>query len=134
MGDVVDLLLNWSLKARCRVVSGGLDIGSPTGATGQYVSLGNPVGGGFDNIPDIQEVQFALPGRNRGNQNNLRLDFTPTSNDSITLSTFLTRLNNLVLACLIVGLVDGQNSTCILRRFSALTDPQPFRPLWKRAP
>jgi hypothetical protein len=81
--------------ARCRVVSGGLDIGSPTGATGQYVSLGNPVGGGFDNIPDIQEVQFALPGRNRGNQNNLRLDFTPTSNDSITLSTFLTRLNNL---------------------------------------
>jgi hypothetical protein len=81
--------------ARCRIVSGGLDIGSPTGATGQYVSLGNPVGGGFDNIPDVQEVQFALPGRNQGTQHNLRLDFTPTSNDSFTISTFLTRLNNL---------------------------------------
>jgi hypothetical protein len=80
---------------RCRVVAGGLDIGSPTGATGQYVSLGNPVGGGFDNIPDIQEVQFALPGRNQGNQYNVRLDFTPNSNDSFTISTFLTRLNNI---------------------------------------
>ena len=80
---------------RCRVVAGGLDIGSPTGATGQYVSLGNPVGGGFDNIPDIQQVQFALPGQNKGNQYNLRLDFTPNSRDSITLSTFMTGLDNL---------------------------------------
>src|SRR4030095_8234822 len=62
---------------RCRVVAGGLDIGSPTGATGQYVSFGNPVGGGFDGIPDIQQVQFALPGQNRGNQYNVRLDFAP---------------------------------------------------------
>ena len=80
---------------RCRVVAGGLDIGSPTGATGQYVSLGNPVGGGFDGIPDIQQVQFSLPNRNQGNQYNVRLDFTPNSKDSITLSTFLTGLNNL---------------------------------------
>ena len=81
--------------ARCRVVTGGLDIGSPTGAYGQYVSLGNPVGGGFDGIPDIQEVQFALPGQNRGNQYNARFDFTPNQNNSISVSTFLTRLNNL---------------------------------------
>ena len=80
---------------RCRVVAGGLDIGSPTGAIGQYVSLGNPIGGGFDGIADIQQVQFALPGRNEGNQYNLRLDFTPNSRDSFTFSTFLTRLNNL---------------------------------------
>jgi carboxypeptidase family protein/TonB-dependent receptor-like protein len=80
---------------RCRVVSGGLDIGSPTGAIGQYVSLGNPVGGGFDGIPDIQQVQFSLPGRNEGNQYNLRLDFTPNSRDSITASTFMTSLDNL---------------------------------------
>jgi hypothetical protein len=80
--------------ARCRVVGNGLDIGSLTGATGQYVSLGNPTGGGLDGIPDIQEVQFALPGRNRGNQYNLRLDFTPTEKDTFAFSTYLTRLNN----------------------------------------
>src|SRR5215831_2547855 len=80
---------------RCRVVSGGLDIGSPTGATGQYVSLGNPVGGGFDGIPDIQQVQFQLPGRNRGNQYNARFDITPNSTNTITVSMFVTRLNNL---------------------------------------
>src|SRR6185369_7033893 len=80
---------------RCRVALGGLDIGSPTGAYGQYVSLGNPIGGGFDGIPDIQELQFALPGQNRGNQYNARFDFTPNQNNSISVSTFLTRLNNL---------------------------------------
>jgi hypothetical protein len=80
--------------ARCRVVGNGLDIGSLTGATGQYVSLGTPTGGGLDGIPDIQEVQFALPGRNRGNQYNLRLDFTPTEKDTFAFSTYLTRLNN----------------------------------------
>jgi hypothetical protein len=81
--------------ARCRVVGNGLDIGSLTGAPGQYVSLGNPTGGGLDGIPDIQQVQFELPGQNRGNQFNLRLDFTATEKDTFTFSTYLTRLNNL---------------------------------------
>ena len=80
---------------RCRVVPGGLDIGSPTGALNQYVSLGNPTGGGFDGIPDIQEVVFSLPGFNRGNQYNLRLDFLRTTKDSLTLSTYVTKQNNL---------------------------------------
>jgi outer membrane receptor protein involved in Fe transport len=80
--------------ARCRVVPGGLDIGSPTGALGQYVSFGNPTGGGFDGIPDVQEVQFALPGFNRGNQYNVRLDFMRTTKDSLTLSTYVTKQNN----------------------------------------
>jgi hypothetical protein len=80
---------------RCRVVTGGLDIGSPTGAYGQYVSAGNPVGGDFDGIPDIEQVQFSLPGQNHGNQYNARFDFAPNQNNSITVSTFLTRLNNL---------------------------------------
>lgn len=85
---------------RCRVVAGGLDIGSLTagGASqiGQYVSINNqPTGGGFDGIPDIQEIQFALPGRSRGNQYNARFDFTPTSSDTLTLSTYVTRQDNL---------------------------------------
>ncbi|HEX5966651.1 MAG TPA: carboxypeptidase regulatory-like domain-containing protein [Pyrinomonadaceae bacterium] len=80
---------------RCRVVPGGLDIGSITGSLGQYVSLGNPTGGGFDGIPDVQEIQWALPGINRGNQYNVRLDFQPTTNDSLTLSTYITKQDNL---------------------------------------
>src|SRR5262249_60727834 len=66
-----------------------------TGQIGQYVPLGQPTGGGFDGIPDIQEVQFALPKQNRGNQYNLRLDFTPSEKDTFTFSTYLTKLNNL---------------------------------------
>ena len=80
---------------RCRVVAGGMDLGSITGALGQYVSLGNPTGGGFDGIPDIQEVQWTLPGFNRGNQYNVRLDFLRSAKDSLTLSTYVTRQNNL---------------------------------------
>jgi hypothetical protein len=80
--------------ARCQVVGNGLDIGSLTGAPGQYVSLGNPAGGGLDGIPDIQQVTFELPGQNRGNQYNLRLDFTPTEKNTFAFSTYLTRLNN----------------------------------------
>src|SRR6266550_5898787 len=34
----------------CRQVTGGLDIGSPAGATGQYLNVGS-AGAGFDNIP-----------------------------------------------------------------------------------
>lgn len=80
--------------ARCKVVGNGLDIGSLTGAVGQYVPFSAPTGGGLDGIPDIQEVQFALPGQNRGNQVNLRFDFNVTGHDTLAFSTFLTRLNN----------------------------------------
>lgn len=80
---------------RCRVVAGGLDIGSPTGALNQYVSLGNPTGGGFDGIPDILFAQFAVPSQTQGNQYNARFDFTPNEKDSFAFSTYITKLNNL---------------------------------------
>ncbi|MDQ1728600.1 MAG: hypothetical protein QOD33_725 [Pyrinomonadaceae bacterium] len=76
---------------RCRVVGNGLDIGSPAGATGQYISFGNLMGGGFDGIPDIQRVLVALPNSVKANQYNLRLDFKPTQNDQIALSGYLTK-------------------------------------------
>src|SRR3989454_6877135 len=38
-------------SAQCQVVSGGLDVGSPTGAQGQYVLIGNFTGGGIERIP-----------------------------------------------------------------------------------
>lgn len=74
---------------RCRVVGSGLDIGSLRGGTGQYVSLGNPTGGGFDNIPDVQQVVFAVPRNERAQQYNLRLDYM-LRGGQITFSSFST--------------------------------------------
>jgi len=79
---------------RCRVVSGGLDIGSLTGQVGQYVGLGNPTGGGFDGIPDIRFAQIGLPRSTDGNQYNLRFDYTGGSN-TLAFSTFRTKLQTL---------------------------------------
>ncbi|MGH9956313.1 MAG: carboxypeptidase regulatory-like domain-containing protein, partial [Pyrinomonadaceae bacterium] len=75
----------------CRVVPGGLDIGSPTGAVGQYVRLNNPTGGGFDGIPDIQFAQITLPRSTTGNQYNLRFDYTK-GNNTFSLSGYRTPL------------------------------------------
>src|SRR5262249_55576405 len=75
----------------CRVVSGGLDIGSPTGAVGQYVP--QSIGGGFDGIPDLQFAQFGLPSRVSGDQYNFRVDFNPSVTDQFAVSTYITRFN-----------------------------------------
>ena len=79
---------------RCRVVPGGLDIGSPTGARGQYVPFSAPTGGGFDGIPDIQLVQIADPDSTRGLQLNPRFDFN-FGNNQLALSIYSTRLENI---------------------------------------
>lgn len=74
----------------CRVVPGGLDIGSLTGALGRYVRQSNTTGGGLDGIPDIQFVRLMFPNRNRGNQYNTRIDFH-RGNDQFFVSTYVTR-------------------------------------------
>src|SRR6266849_553045 len=81
---------------RCQAVTGGLDVGSPTGATGQYVPLDGAhfAGGGLDGIPDIQFVQLALPSSTNGNQYNWRVDYN-RGKDQFAFSTYLTRANNL---------------------------------------
>jgi hypothetical protein len=76
---------------QCRVVTGGLDIGSPTGALRQYVTP--PTGGGFDGIPDLMFAQFANPTRNRGDQFNTRIDYNRGS-DAFAVSTYFTRRND----------------------------------------
>lgn len=78
----------------CRQLSGGLDIGSPAGATGQYLNVGSP-GGGFDNIPDIQFAQIAAPNTSRGNQYNARIDLNVTEKDSLTFSSYISRFTGL---------------------------------------
>ncbi|HEY3039839.1 MAG TPA: TonB-dependent receptor [Pyrinomonadaceae bacterium] len=78
-------------NSNCQQVAGGLDIGSLTGATGQYVSFGNLTGGGLDAVPDIQFAQIAVPSLTRGNQYNLRFDFILTPKDSFAISGYRSR-------------------------------------------
>jgi hypothetical protein len=81
-------------SSQCQEVSGGLDLGSPTGAQGQYVSQANPTGGGFDGIPDIQYVTLAEPSINRGDQYNGRLDYVVGRNQ-FAYSAYFTMVNNI---------------------------------------
>ncbi|MEK6320835.1 MAG: TonB-dependent receptor [Acidobacteriota bacterium] len=80
---------------RCRVVGTGLDIGSLTGATGQYVSYGNPVGGGLDGIPDVQQALIAIPRSERGQQYNFRFDYNAQGGARFTVSSFFTGRDDL---------------------------------------
>ncbi|HYE15114.1 MAG TPA: TonB-dependent receptor [Pyrinomonadaceae bacterium] len=76
---------------QCQQVAGGIDIGRPAGATGQYLSFGALNGGGLDGVPDLQFAQLSVPTLSRGNQFNLRLDFNLTSRDTLAFSSYLSR-------------------------------------------
>ena len=77
----------------CQQVSGGLDLGSLRGATGQYVDIGaNPTGQGLDGTPDIAFAQLAAPGSTQADQYNARLDFNATAQDSFAVSTYISNL------------------------------------------
>lgn len=78
----------------CALVSGGLDIGSPTGTYGSYVSLGSPQGGGLDGVPDVQFAQIVVPSHFSDNQYAARVDYVRGRN-SFAASTFLTYFDNL---------------------------------------
>jgi hypothetical protein len=73
----------------CRVVPGGLDIGSLTGQIGQYATTTQ--GGGLDGIPDILFAQTFLPRSTDGAQYNARIDHTRGAN-TFAFSTFVTKL------------------------------------------
>jgi Carboxypeptidase regulatory-like domain/TonB dependent receptor len=77
--------------SNCQQLAGGLDIGRLAGAQGQYISFGDLSGGGPDGIPDIQFAQLAVPSVSRGSQFNPRIDFNPTSNDTLTFSSYVSR-------------------------------------------
>jgi hypothetical protein len=84
--------LSGDISNGCAVVSGGLDVGSLTGATGQYVHFfntgGAPVGGGLDHIADLQKVLIAVPQKFTGNQFNTRIDLDATKTDHFTFSSY----------------------------------------------
>ena len=75
----------------CQELPGGLDIGSPDLALGQYLRLDQLGGAGLDGIPDVQKVIIAGPSTNKPNQYNARFDVLPNSNNQLTLTTYLTR-------------------------------------------
>ncbi|HEY6329133.1 MAG TPA: TonB-dependent receptor, partial [Blastocatellia bacterium] len=95
-------------STECVVVGKGLNIGSPAGATGQYLpftgpnardSMGNPkvgsafIGGGLDPAtPDIERVTLVIPGSNGGNQYNGRVDYV-RGNDQFAYSSYFTSFN-----------------------------------------
>lgn len=71
----------------------GLDIGSPTGAKGQYVSINQPQGGGLDGVADIEYVTLRLPSTFDGNQYNGRFDYVFGKN-TLSYSAYFTQFNN----------------------------------------
>ena len=80
--------------ANCQVVNGGLDLGSITGAEGQYVDfVHDSSGGGLDGKPDAELVTLALPNEQVGNQYNARVDFQHGV-DSFFFSSYITKLNS----------------------------------------
>lgn len=80
----------------CQVVGNGLDVGSVSGPLGTRPAdvFAKPEGGGLDGIPDLQFVQASIPNQLRGNQLNVRLDFT-RRNDQFAVSTYITRQNTI---------------------------------------
>src|ERR1051326_1927457 len=81
------------LFPNCKQLAGGLDIGSPLGATSQYLPFSDLFGGPLDNIPDIQFAQIATPEVSQGNQYNPRIDINLTSKDTLTFSSYLSRFH-----------------------------------------
>ena len=88
---------------QCQVVSGGLDIGSPSGTTGQYLPFTGPnanqvgsgqIGAGLDGIPDLEYATLFLPSTTSGNQYNGRLDYNLGRNQ-FSYSTYFTLFNDL---------------------------------------
>jgi outer membrane receptor protein involved in Fe transport len=79
----------------CQQLAGGLDIGSPALAAGQYLPFNNLNGGGLDGIPDIQFVQLAVPTISRGNQFNPRFDIKFTERDYVTFSSYFSHFEGL---------------------------------------
>lgn len=82
----------------CRVVAGGLDIGSLTGGLGSYVDSfdGDALlaGAGLDGIADITPVRLFVPNSTVGDQFNTRIDLNKGSSDQFAVSTYFTRRND----------------------------------------
>jgi len=80
----------------CQVAGSGLDLGSMAGGLGTYVNdFNTSTGGGFDGVPDVEYAEVLVPSDIKANQYNGRIDFNPTSKDTISVGTYVTALNEL---------------------------------------
>lgn len=86
---------NEDVNNRCRLVAGGLDLGSITGALGTQVG---DQGGGFDGIADVQFAELANLQRTGGNQYNFRTDFNATERDQLAFILYMTKRNDTLLS------------------------------------
>jgi hypothetical protein len=81
-------------SANCQVVGQGLNIGSFAGSLGTYVdNFSVSTGGGLNGVPDIEYAQVGVPATTSANQYNGRIDYTATSRDTISASTYVSHLN-----------------------------------------
>jgi|RhiMethySRZTD1v2_1073278.scaffolds.fasta_scaffold08783_2 carboxypeptidase family protein/TonB-dependent receptor-like protein len=74
-----------NINGPCQVVSGGLDIGSPTGVIGQRVGI---AGAGLDGIPDVRFASLTIPDNTTARQFNPRIDFQATAKDLVAFSMY----------------------------------------------
>lgn len=77
-----------SFPIPCQNVSGGVNLGSPTGTYGTYVDA-TPNGGGFTTIPEFEYAELTSPANKSGDQYNVRVDYSMGQN-VFSASTFLT--------------------------------------------
>ncbi|GGG90712.1 TonB-dependent receptor [Silvibacterium dinghuense] len=86
----------------CNALPGGLDFGSPYGNLGSYLpatvtgtsTSQYSIGGGLDNIPDVEYAQLIEPAHSRGKQWNGRIDYYLTPHDQIAGSAYFTKLDS----------------------------------------
>lgn len=81
-----------SFPLPCQDVTGGVNVGSPTGTFGTYVD--DPSGGGLTTIPEFEFAQIMLPNTTSGDQFNIRADYNMGRN-VFSASTFLTYFRSL---------------------------------------
>jgi hypothetical protein len=86
----------------CQVVGNAVNVGSPTGSYGTYLS-GNPqgscpnnieCGAGLTNVPEFEYAQIYVPQTTSGNQYNARADYN-MGRSIFSVNTFFTTYNQL---------------------------------------
>jgi len=88
-------------SSQCQNTSGGLDLGSPikTPLGTQDPTFGAAatpfgIGGGFDGVPDVEELQTQSPNKNTNVQYNGRVDYQATDNDRFAFSAYYTPVSS----------------------------------------
>ncbi len=92
----------------CQVVSGGVNVGSPTGAYGTYLPNSQvQSGGGLTSVPEFEFAELYLPANTQGNQYNARVDYN-LGRSVFSANMFLTQFNNFLRRCGRAGPADGR--------------------------